>query len=124
MRFVLPLENTCQATPASTGGTMIGKLIIQRWAVVGTVVAPDQAPESVLSDSREHSNRFLAAGSENPFPNFGTLSCEPIERSDPNLHLRGDSLPADALSAKCGNPPSIHDSLRPTEAFSLGSRVP
>jgi hypothetical protein len=38
---------------------MIGKLIIQRWAVVGAVVAPDQAPESVLSDSREHSNRFL-----------------------------------------------------------------
>src|SRR5882724_4336953 len=80
---------------------------IPRWCLIG--VASVETPGS---------------GSKNPFPNFGTLPGEPIERSDANPHLRGDSLPAGALSPERGNSPIIHDSLRPTEAFALGSRVP
>ena len=35
-------------------------------------------------------------GSKNPFPNFGTLQGDTIDRSDSNAHLDGDPLPANA----------------------------
>jgi hypothetical protein len=64
---------------------MIGKLVIQRWAVLGAVVAPDQAPESVPSDSREHSNRFLLRVQKTFSRVLGTFCGVTKQRSDAYL---------------------------------------
>ncbi len=65
-----------------------------------------------------------AAGSKNLFPNFGTLSGEPVECSYTDAYFRGDPLPAGTLRPKCGNPPRIHDSFRPAEPLAFGLRIP
>jgi hypothetical protein len=61
-------------------------------------------PEIELFRKRECGGNW---GSKNPSSNFGTVSGEPIDRSDPNPHLRSDPLPADALRAQRSNPPRV-----------------
>jgi len=57
------------------------------------------------------------SGSKNPFPSFGTLFGKPVERSDANVHLPRDFLPAGALRSQFGNPVGIHDALWASQRF-------
>ena len=53
----------------------------------------------------------VGSRSKIPFLNFGTLLRAPKNRSNPAPFVRRDRLPAEAPSAKCGNPLLIEDAL-------------
>jgi hypothetical protein len=60
---------------------------------------PTRVPDTWRSGEAEPKGGL---GSKNLFPNFGTLSGEPVQRSDTNPHLGSDPLPPNSLRAQRG----------------------
>ena len=97
-------------------GTLLGPIrSVRRWVRAGAGLGwsnNNTEPEVRNFDECSQDSR-------NPFPNFGTLPGEPIERSGSATHFRGDPLPAGPLRAKRSNPSSVHNTLRPAETVFL-----
>lgn len=70
--------------------------------------------------SSDHLRRCLQ-GFKEPSQSFGTIYSDAIDSSDPNSHLGGVPLPADALGAQRGNPLRVQDLLGAPEALTLGA---
>ena len=80
--------------------TSIGKLgtgTLWRWAAMPSIPRCDRDAPVLRS--------------KNLFLTFGTRSEVTKNRSDANTHISSDRLPAEPLSAKCGNPLLIEDAL-------------
>jgi hypothetical protein len=86
----------------------------------GNFALEQSSPGSTQMPSSDHLRRCLQ-GFKKPSQSFGTIYSDAIDSSDPNSHLGGDPLPADALGAQRGNPLRVQDLLRAPEALTLGA---